>query len=342
MTIALDATYSLGSTLSGVGVYSREILHGLAEAHPEQQFRWCYRPHRMRQSWREHVPRNVWRSLLYGPIGPWRADLFHGLNQRLPEARSRRTVCTFHDLFVLTEEYSTREFRERFAAQASAAAARADLMIAVSQFTAGQMEALLNVEARRLRVVPHGVHAPAPAQVPPLESREPMILHVGAIQRRKNIARLLRAFRQLPPPWRLVLAGSMGYGADELREELQRTDRVEVLGYVDEKQLQQLYRRARVLAFPSLDEGFGIPVLEAMAWGVPVLTSNRSALPEAAGGAALLVDPFQEEEIAEGLRRLTDQEWLAAELVTRGREHAERYSWQVAVEGTWAVYRELL
>src|SRR5882724_2688740 len=98
--IALDATYSLGENLSGVGVYSREILFGLARAHPEADFQFCYRPHRFLRSWRERLPPNCSRFLLQAPLVPRRAEIFHGLNQRLPAIRLRRAVTTFHDLFV--------------------------------------------------------------------------------------------------------------------------------------------------------------------------------------------------------------------------------------------------
>src|SRR5713226_3485640 len=121
--VALDATYSIGNELSGVGVYSREMLFGLAAAYSAATFRFCYRPNRFVRSWREKLPRNCRRSLLQEPILPRRAELFHGLNQRLPTERLRRTVTTFHDLFVLTGDYSTPEFRRRFAGQARPAAA---------------------------------------------------------------------------------------------------------------------------------------------------------------------------------------------------------------------------
>ena len=129
--------------------------------------------------------------------------------------------------------------------------------------------------------------------LPPLP-RENVILNVGAIQKRKNIARLVAAFETVAPEWRLVLAGSDGYGAEEIRARIAASparERIAVLGYVTPEELAGWYARASVFAFPSLDEGFGMPVLEAMAAGVPVVTSNRSALPEVAGDAALLVDP---------------------------------------------------
>lgn len=157
MNIALDATYSLGGDLSGVGVYSREMLWGLAEAHPAARFRFCYRPHRFFRSLGEALPGNASRYLLGEARAPRAADVFHGLNQRLPRARLRHAVTTFHDLFVLTGDYSTAEFRRRFAEQARDAAARSDRIIAVSQFTAGQVIGLLGVDAARVHVVHHGV-----------------------------------------------------------------------------------------------------------------------------------------------------------------------------------------
>ena len=163
-------------------MYSRQILNGLAVAHPEASFLYCYRPHRLLRSFRESLPRNSSRRLLWSDW-PRRADLFHGLNQRI-DARHQRAVSTFHDLFVLSGDYSTTDFRSRFAAQARAAAERSDLIIAVSRFTARQVEQLLKVEPARIQVVPHGVR-PQPLGQPP-RSREQMILFVGAIQRRKN------------------------------------------------------------------------------------------------------------------------------------------------------------
>src|SRR6266478_4981599 len=216
-TIALDATYSIGDHLSGVGVYSREILLGLAAAHPEARFQFCYRPHRFARSWGEKLPRNCRRFFLQEPILPRRADIFHGLNQRLPTLRLRRTVTTFHDLFVLTGNYSTPEFRRRFADQAKRAAAESDRIIAVSEFTATQVQQLLGVERSRLRVVHHGVRIPPGGTGDsPVKDREKIILHVGAIQSRKNIARLVLAFDSVPQDWRLVLAGAAGFGADEI------------------------------------------------------------------------------------------------------------------------------
>lgn len=172
-----------------------------------------------------------------------------------------------------------------------------------------------------------------------------MILHVGAIQRRKNVARLVEAFECLERDWQLVVAGSVGYGGEDILRRIDASPcrgRIHVHGYVTDQALAELYQRAAVFAFPSLDEGFGMPVLEAMAAGVPVLTSNRSALPEVAGDAALLVDPTDVEAIAEALRKLAADERLRNELADKGLERASACTWDEAVRKTWTVYDELL
>ena len=342
--IALDATYSIGGGLTGVGVYSREILYGLAAAHPEASFRFCYRPHRFLKALREPLPSNARRSLLQEPLAWGWSELFHGLNQRLPRSRLRRAATTFHDLFVLTGDYATPEFRRRFAEQARDAAARSDLILTVSAFTAGQVRDLLHVEPSRIRAIPHGVH-PRPQRN---GRRETVVLHVGAIQKRKNLERLVEAFELAfgeRPEWRLVLAGGAGYGADAAFRRIEQSrcrSRIQVTGYLPAAELAHWYATASILAFPSLDEGFGIPILEAMAAGLPVVTSSRAALPEAAGDAAILIDPEDTEALGSALERLTTDGDLWKDLQRRGLERAKEFPWTRTVQHTWDAYQSLL
>jgi glycosyltransferase involved in cell wall biosynthesis len=322
-------------------LYSREILFGLAAAQPATRFDWCYRPHRFARAGRETLSSNVHRRLLLDPVWPRNADLFHGLNQRLPRIPMRHAVATFHDLFVLTGEYSTPEFRARFTAQARDAAARADAIITVSAFTRQQVIEILGVKPSGVFVVHHGVRE----LVLPTLPRENIMLNVGAIQRRKNIQRLVEAFEKIEGDWRLVLAGSDGYGADKILERIAGSparDRIVVTGYVSPQELASWYARARIFAFPSLDEGFGMPVLEAMQARIPVVTSNRSSLPEVAGDAALLVDPEDTEGIRKALCDLMENRDLGEDLVLRGAARAQEFSWGKAVCETWGVYKRLL
>lgn len=253
-------------------------------------------------------------------------------------------MSTFHDLFVLTEEYSSPDFRARFSDQARRAAENSDLIITVSEFTAKQVHDLLAVPRTRIRVVPHGVRVTRQPQTS--RRRDKSILFVGALQTRKNIIRLVEAFEALPGDWRLILAGStQGYGAEQILRRIESShnrERIEVTGYLGEAQLQKLYSTASIFTFPSLAEGFGIPVLEAMAHGIPVITANGSALAEVAGGAAYLVDPCDADEIAAALKRLTEDSELRERLRDLGLQRASQFSWQRAVRETYAVYQELL
>lgn len=323
-----------------MGVYSREILNGLAGLRPELRFEWFYRSQRFWRAIRQARPGNVRRRFLADGWGSRSAGLFHGLNQRLPRKRFRRQISTFHDLFVLTGDYSTAEFRRRFAAQAREAAAASDLIITVSRFTAGQVEELLGVPAARIRTVHHGV---LPRAIPNV-AREKMVLCAGAIQKRKNQAGLVRAFRAMPEEWRLVLAGSEGFEASETRAAIEASpcrDRIEVTGYVSDERLGRLYGQASIFAFPSFDEGFGMPVLEAMAAGIPVIAGNRSSLPEVAGDAAVLVDPGDAGELEDALQRLARDEQLRARTIESGFARARSFTWELAVAETWGVYEEL-
>jgi glycosyltransferase involved in cell wall biosynthesis len=339
--IALDATYSLGDALSGVGVYSREILRGAAELEPDWRWDWFYRSQRYWRARAESRPPGVNVKFLADSLGNRSASVFHGLNQRLPRRGFRRQIATFHDLFVLSGEYSTPEFRARFAAQARDAAERADLIVAVSAFTGSQVQESFGVSPDRIRIIHHGT---LPRTIPHAP-REKLVLCVGAIQRRKGQAALVRAFRAMPDEWTLVLAGSNGFEAGETLAEVAKSparERIRITGYVSEDQLAEFYGKASIFAFPSLDEGFGMPVLEAMAAGIPVVTSNRSALPEVAGDAAVLVDPLRDDQLATALTELSKDEHRRAELIQRGKARAEGFKWSHAVEQTVAVYRELL
>jgi len=341
LRIALDATYSLGDALSGVGVYSRELLNGLAASGLAEGWDWFYRSQRYWRALLQRTPPNVRIRRLSGTTGDRSAPLFHGLNQRLPELRFRRQIATFHDLFVLSGDYSTPEFRERFTEQARGAAAAADLIVAVSAFTASQVEHYLNVPASRIRVIHHGV---LPRAIPDLP-REKVILCVGAIQRRKNQIALVRAFRAAPPDWTLVLAGSQGYEAEAVLQEIANSPiaaRIQTTGYISDREIAEWYARASIFAFPSLDEGFGMPALEAMAAGIPVIAGNRSSLREICGDAALLVDPASDEELTHAVDLLTRDQNLREKLTAAGQIHAAQFRWDDAVRKTIAVYRELL
>ena len=316
-------------------------MRGLPALHTADEFYYCYRPKQWGSRQETALP-NVRSRVLLRPFSPGRPRIFHALNQRVDWRPAPVVISTFHDLFVMTADYSAPEFRQRFTEQARNAAQRSDMIIAVSEFTAGQVVDLLGVERTKICVIPHGVHHLSLDFSLP---RENIILFVGALQRRKNIIGLVKAFEQLESGWKLVLAGAPGgYGSVEIMNYIDASksrDRIQVVGYLPDEALQRLYARARIFAFPSLDEGFGIPVLEAMAHGVPVVTSNRAALREVAGDAALLVEPDRVDSIADALQQLICSEDLQKDLARKGCGRADQFRWSSSIAATYRLYQEV-
>ncbi len=290
------------------------------------------------------------------PAADHRLDLFHAPAHRLPSRRLDRLVFTLHDLTFLSHPHlhTLSNRLDTLAAVSRAAAAGADF-IAVSGWTRDEALARLGVAGERLTVVPW---APGPAFKPlddPARGQRhaarfgvdrPYLLSVGSMEPRKNLVALVDAFVALPDGLRdrhaLVLVGGEGWRNLAIRERLERarsTCRVLCLGAVRQATLVALYNGARALAYPSLAEGFGLPVVEAMACGCPVVTSSSSALPEAAGGAALLVDPGDPAALRQALERVLADEALRADLRARGLARAAALSWRRTAEQTLAVYR---
>jgi glycosyltransferase involved in cell wall biosynthesis len=176
----------------------------------------------------------------------------------------------------------------------------------------------------------------------------PYVFSVGTVQPRKNYVRLIEALATLGPAFEdvhLVIAGGRGWLDAPIYQAVDShglARRVHFTGFVQDEDLPALYADSVCLAYPSLYEGIGLPVLEAMACGVPVVTSNVSSMPEIAGDAALLVDPYNGEELAGALRRVLSQESLRADLIARGREQAAYFTWERAAQQLRAVYRRML
>jgi len=282
-------------------------------------------------------------------------DLFHSLAQRPPAFRFPKEVVTVFDIFPITGyDYSTAEFRRKFSSLLREAVKRANRIVTLSQYTATQLVRHCAVAEERIRVVPAGVDAPAKTLTPEERSKEreqlvgqgnEMVLSVGAIQTRKNTLNALRALALLPLKYKLVLAGGNGYGSESVFEFI-RQERLEArvarLGYVAADRLPTLYESASVFLFPSLEEGFGIPVLEAMIHAIPVVASKTSSLPEVGGDAVLYVDPLDPHAIANQVRRAVEQSGLRERMIAQGLARAREFTWRRAAEVTLEIYEELL
>jgi glycosyltransferase involved in cell wall biosynthesis len=364
-TIALDATYSVDPQLNGIGVYSQRLIQTLLTLDTPHRFLICYRFSRLgrRQYFLRPgaVPGAQARfsvRVYQEPVTfwlPWQAQLFHSLAQRPPAFHFRREVVTVFDIFPLTgENYSTAEFRKKFSALLLEAAGRATRVITASYATARLLISHANVPAEKIRVIPLGVDPPATILSPEERSRErarilggdgEMVLSVGVIQARKNTLNMLKALKTLPAQYKLVLSGGNGYGSEAIHDFIRTEslgERVKLLGHTDDAQLARLYQAASVFLFPSLEEGFGIPVLEAMANGAPVVTSNVSSMPEVGGEAALYVNPHDPSDIAQKVLQAVEDSGLRASLIPMGFARAAEFTWRRTAEATLAVYDEIL
>lgn len=279
------------------------------------------------------------------------ADVVHGPVYVGPIVAGCPLVVTLHDLsFIRHPELLRSGSRLYLTVLTRLSARRANRVIAVSRHTAQEASRLLGIPPERIDVVYHGVSdtfRPLPAAAVEAFRRrhglpDRYVLYLGTLEPRKNLVRLARAFaRSRAEGWRLVLAGGVGWGSNDLVGQIQALgmdDRVLFPGYVRDDDLPLLYNAASVFAYPSLYEGFGMPVLEAMACGTPVLTSTTSSLPEVGGDAALLVDPEDTESIATGLDRLASDAELRQDMRERGLEWAGRFDWCRTAAETAQVY----
>jgi glycosyltransferase involved in cell wall biosynthesis len=298
---------------------------------------------------------DAWHVL--GRAGPARhvapVDLVHAPSPAVPPREGLPLVVTVHDAGPVTMPDATtrrgRWFHERgFAATAR----RARLVIAVSEFAADEVATHTHIPRERMRVVPNGVDLvrASPDDVARVTQAHgvadrPFVFWLGTLQPRKNVGVLLEAFARLDPsevPHRLVLAGPEGWLPADDAPIRRLGDRVKLLGQVSEDVARALYAGADLFAFPSRHEGFGLPVLEAMVQGTPVVAGDIPSLREVGGDAARFVDPDDADAWADAIGSLLADQAARDRLVARGSERVPAYSWDRCIDATVAVYREAL
>lgn len=262
-----------------------------------------------------------------------RADVAWSLHPLIMPSRTAVRVITIHDLYFLEHPAATvREVRRDYAPLVADHARRADAIIVNSEYTRDQVVARLHVAAEKITVCTPGAPAWAPRDEP---AGAGPLLHVGSLETRKNIPALVAAYRELvkanpdTPPLVLAGQGDIGRLLPAQDFDLMRTH-VRVLGYVSDAERLRLYREASMLVMASADEGFGIPALEAMTLGVPVVASSRGSLPEVIGDAGLLVDPDDQPAFTTAMRRVLADPALRRDLASRGIERSRRFSWDAS------------
>jgi glycosyltransferase involved in cell wall biosynthesis len=361
----------------GIGRYVRQLVAALAhldEANeyrlfvagasasalppaPGSNFRWAavpLSPRNFARLWhRLHLPLPV--ELLTG-----RVDLFHATDFVLPPLlASTRSLLTVHDLsFVRVPEAASPRLKAYLDRVVPRSVHRADHVLADSQATKDDLVALYGVPPHKITVLLSGVDS----RFKPIDDpkalanvrqkyalpERPYILSVGTVQPRKNYGRLIEALARLRAAGRsidLVIVGGRGWLEDPIYATIQQAgvnDYVHFTGFADDEDLPALYSAAACVAIPSLYEGFGLPVLEAMACGTPVVTSNLSSLPEVAGDAALTIAPTDLDALTSALERLLDDESLRTTLSARGLERVKSFTWERAARQLLEIYTTLI
>lgn len=372
MLIGIDASRALRAKRTGTERYSLEIIQHLLALPAAREHHWrlyvdqpvalaslvpstapgaavelCYLP--SRRMWTHRALGAEMRrqppDLLFVPA--------HVLPFLWPLHRMPPSVATVHDLgYRSFPEMHTRSQRLALELGTRWSAYAATRVIAVSQATADDLRRAYATPAAKIDVIYEATTAlPSATQADVERVRldagldRPYALFVGSIQPRKNLARLIAAYQQLVQrhavAFDLVVAGASGWLSDDLYALAQRSEgggRIRFLGYVSDADLAALYRGSLFFAFPSLSEGFGLPVLEAQSMGVAVMTSTNSSLPEIAGDAALLVEPTDVDAIADAMLRLSRDEPLCRRLIDAGYVNVKRFSWEKAASATLAVF----
>jgi len=372
MRIAIDGR--MGHTRVGVGVYVRGLISSLGKTDKENEYFIIVNRNRKEDfipmqnnfhkidssvTYSDYLKRDLWEQL-YLPLKLHRhkIDVYHGPNYVLPYFTNIKTVLTMYDMIsFLPDNWYKPLARARVQKLITISSKKANKIITGSENSKRDIIKILGVPEKKVRVIYIGIDD----MYKSINNRHRMdsvktryniagrfILHVGSLNPRKNIPRLIEAYSRLPQDilreYQLVIAGKRSWGADEIFtkvKQLRLEDKVVFTGFVEDNDLHLLMSAASLLVFSSLYEGFGIPPLEAMACGVPVVASNTSSIPEVVGDAALLLNPYNVEEIADAMYRALTDEQLRNELRQKGFERVNQFSWEKAAKETLVVYNEV-
>lgn len=357
MRIGIDARFYGPTKQKGLGRYLQKLIQGLENCNSNNEFVIFLR----QDNWNEYIPKKEnfkkvladypWYSLKEQIFFPFKikrekVDLMHFPHFNVPVFYSAPFVVTIHDLILKhfpTRKASTlgpvRYFIKNLGYNfvIKSALKRAGKIIAVSNYTKEDILKYFKIDSDKIEVIYEG----APQKREEKKKQENYLLYVGNAYPHKNLERLILAFEQLDyPDLKLVLVGQLDYFYQRLKTNI-NSQRIIFTDYVSDEQLAELYQNALIYIFPSLCEGFGLPPLEAMSYGLPVVSSSASCLPEILGKAALYFDPENVNDILEKIKQILDNQSLKKELISAGYQRIKEYDWQKTARQTLEIYGSL-
>lgn len=371
MRIAIDAR--MGHTRVGIGVYVRSLLNGLAKIDKIDNYYIILNKNKKENfvpiqdnfhkiytgvTYSDYLRRDLWEQ---GYL-PWKlyknkVDIYHGPCHSLPIFAKIKMIITIHDMMSFKREYFKPISRSRVQNLIKISAKRAQKIITISENSKMDIIRILKMPEDKIKVIYNGVDSEYKqvndkSRLDSIKEKyginRKFIQYIGSLKASKNIPRLIEAYSRLPESilrkYALVITGGKGWKSKEIFfrvKALCLENNVVFTDFVDDNDLPLLLNAATLLVFPSLYEGFGIPPLEAMSCGIPVIASNASSIPEVVGDAALLFDPYNVEEMTETMYRVLIDKQLRDKLIKRGFEHVKQFSWENSARETLQVYKEV-
>jgi glycosyltransferase involved in cell wall biosynthesis len=366
MKIGLTELNSAQPNIDGIGVYTQNLLKNFQAEHYDVQTIAYQSLSNLPYSRKEFLPHPLALASSLTPLGSWynrniekRINLFHCTDYLIPRFKKIPVVATLHDAIMLKHpEWSKTRFSMLKNHLKKRSTRWADHYIAVSQAMVDDLVKYWQVDEKDISVVHSGVadhwfekisDEVKNAVLRKYKLQKNFVLSVGTLQPRKNVSRLIDAYLQLPRELQqhhpLVIVGKNGWQTQDLIKKIRRLEvshTIHWLQYVDFEDLRALYQCAKIFAFPSLTEGFGLPILEAFASNTPVITSNISSMPEIAGNAASLVDPYNTEQITDSLFNLLTNTTYREHLIQSGNERVIKFTWKNCAERTFQIYQQLV
>jgi len=359
MNIGINATAAFKKPRTGVEEYVYQIIKHLTMLEESQRHRFILYAPKSLAGLRHILPQNFFVKRLAWSLPMWtqirlaleilasKPDCLFIPVHVLPFFHPKNSVVTIHGLEYehYPRFYSNRRRRYlRFSAKYALKHARK--IIAVSESTKQDLINLYKADPDKIKVVYHGVEIPKKIKNNNQlkKNKKPYILFIGRLETKKNVQGLIEAFDLLKErykaPHQLMLAGPRGFGYEEIKIQIIKSKYKEDIiekGYVSEKEKRQLFRQADIFALPSFYEGFGMPILEAQACGVAVVTSDVSSMSEVAGAGAILANPNNRQDICQGIYKIISNQHIRNDLIIKGYENIKRFSWQKCAEQTLKV-----